>query len=298
MLPIRAAVKSLRRSPGFATVSILSLALSLGLVAAVFGLVDGLRNPRTATRDPEQLYEIWMRGEGAAGRLTPADHIEMLERFAHSAQDIAFATMARGELTVNGTAINATGSRVSTNYFAVRGVMPIAGRVFGPATADEDASASVVISERIWRRVFDSNPRLEQLAIRFEDETGGRSLQVVGVVPHELVRETYREFWLALPPDVKTFFATERIVGAIARVRPGTTVDSFNEELRVATTYLTRLHGTGRLPFAYKAMPMTSDPLRMDQMSWLLVGAALAVLMIACSNLANLVLSRGLVRRN
>ena len=298
MLPIRAAVKSLRRSPGFATVSILSLALSLGLVAAVFGLVDGLRTPRTATRDPEQLYEIWMRGEGAAGRVTPADHIEMLERFAHSAQDIAFATMARGELTVNGTAINATGSRVSTNYFAVRGVMPIAGRVFGPATADEDASASVVISARIWRRIFDSNPRLEQLAIRFEDETGGRSLQVVGVVPQELVRETYREFWLALPPDVKTFFATERIVGAIARVRPGTTVDSFNEELRVATTYLTRLHGTGRLPFAYKAMPMTSDPLRMDQMSWLLVGAALAVLMIACSNLANLVLSRGLVRRN
>jgi putative ABC transport system permease protein len=298
MLPIRAAVKSLRRSPGFATVSILSLGLSLGLVAAVFGLVDGLRNPRTATRDPEQLYQIGMRGEGAAGRITAADHIDMLERFAHSATAITFATFERGELTANGVLIESTGLRVSSNYFAVRGVTPIAGRAFSAATAAEDAAGSVVISERIWQQEFEGNPRLDRLSVRIDDATGSRRAQVVGVMPQELAREVHAQYWLALPPNIKSHFANERVLFAFTRLKPGTTAEAFNEELRVATTYLTTLHGTGRLPFAYTAKPLTVDRLQMDQMSWLLVGAALAVLMIACSNLANLVLSRGLVRRN
>lgn len=299
MLPIRAALKSLRRSPGFATVSILSLALSLGLVAAVFGLVDALRNPRTATRDPEQLFQIGMRGEGAAGRITAAEHIDMLERFAHSATDIAYATFVRGEVAANGVLIEGRGGeRVSSNYFALRGVNPIAGRLFSAATTEEDAVASVIISERIWRQEFQAEPRLDRLSVRIEEATGGRRAQVVGVVPQELVSETHADFWLALPSNLKSHFATERVLFAFARLKPGVTIDAFNEELRVATTYLTSVHGTGRFAFVYTAKPMRTDALRIDQMSWLLIGAALAVLLIACSNLANLVLSRGLVRQN
>jgi predicted permease len=298
MLPLRIAIRSLRRSPGFATVSILSLALSLGLVASVFALVDGLRHPRTATRDPQNLYSILMRGEGSAGRITAAEHIDMLRRFIRSTEDIAFSTFARGELTTNGVSINASGERVSTNYFKVRGVRPIAGRVFGEGTAEEDAVASVVISERVWRQQFDADPRLERLAVRIEDEAGARRAQVIGVMPQELVAETHASFWISLPPDLDAFFATERYVMAISRLRPGTTIESLNAEFTLATDYLTQVHGKGRIEFRYSAKPMNRDPLRIDEMVWLLVGAAIAVLLIACSNLANLVLARGLIRQN
>lgn len=298
MLPLRAAIKSLRRSPGFATVSILSLALSLGLVTSVFAMVDALRNPRTATRDPENLYEIRMRGEGAAGRITPNEHIAMLARFIRSAEDIAFSTWARGQISSDGVPIEESGERVSTNYFAVRGVKPIAGRVFGEATAHEDAAGSVIISERVWRQLFGANPRLDRLSVRIDDDAGSRNAQVIGVMPQELVGETRASFWLALPPDLEAYFATERYVFAITRIRQGTTLDKLNEEFKLATDYLTKVHGTGRIGFVYDAKPMKVDPLRLDEMVWLMIGAAIAVLLIACSNLANLVLARGLARRN
>lgn len=298
MLPIRAAIQSLRRSPGFATVSILSLALSLGLVTSVFALVDGLRHPRTATRDPQSLYQIGMRGEGAAGRITPAEHIATLQKFVRSVDQIAFSTFARGVILSNGMSFDGTGERVSTNYFRLRGVRPIAGRSFGEATAHEDAVSSVIVSERVWRQLFDAEPRLERLSVRIEDETGGRNVQVIGVMPQELVGETHTNYWLALPPDLQAFFATERYVSAIARLRPGATIETLNVEFMQATDYLANLHGTGRIAFVYQARPMHTDPLRIDEMTWLLVGAAVAVLLIACGNLANLVLARGLARQN
>src|SRR5688572_9531719 len=298
MLPLRAAIKSLRRSPGFATVSILSLALSLGLVASVFAMVDALRNPRTATRDPENLYEIRIRGEGAAGRITANEHIAMLARFIRSAEDIAFSTFARAEISSNGVPIDASGEKVSTNYFSVRGVQPVAGRVFAEATAQEDAAGSVIISERVWRQLFDADPRLERLSLRIDDDAGSRSAQVIGVMPQELVGETGANFWLSLPPDLNAYFATERYVFAITRIRQGTTLEKLNEEFKLATDYLTKVHGTGRIGFVYNAKPMKTDPLRLDEMVWLMIGAAIAVLLIACSNLANLVLARGLTRQN
>ena len=298
MLPLRAAIKSLRRSPGFATVSILSLALSLGLVASVFALVDGLRHPRTATRDPESLYEIVMRGDGAAGTVTASAHIDMLHRFVRSAEDVAFRSYARGELTSNGVPIGAAGEIVSTNYFAVRGVSPILGRVFSEATAAEDAVASVIISDGVWRQVFDGNPRLDRLVVRIEDGSGGRNAQVIGVMPEELVADTRAKFWLAMPPDLNAHFATERFVIAFTRIKAGATIEMLNAEFKAATDYMREIHGKGRLDFRYSAQPIRKDPLRVNEMIWLLLGAAVAVLLVACANLANLVLARGLARQN
>lgn len=297
MLPVRSALRSLRRSPGFATISILSLALSLGLVACVFALVDGLRNPRTAIRDPEHLYEIRMRGEGASRRVAAAEHIAMLQRFVQSAEAVTFSTFARGELTSNGVPLDASGLRVSANYFDMLGVRPIAGRAFATASAHDDAVASVIISERVWRQLFDANPRLERLAVRIEDDQGSRAGQVIGVMPQELAAETHVNFWLVLPPDLGAYFAQQSYVLAMARLRAGTTIEALNAELKAATDYLTQVHGQGRLGFTYTARPTTRDPLGIDGFTWLMLGAATAVLLIACSNLANLVLARGLARQ-
>ncbi len=298
MLPLRSAIKSLRRSPGFATVSILSLALSLGLVAAVFGLIDGIRNPRTATRDPEQLFRVFMKGAGASGTVTMADHLDVLGQFVRSVDQIAYESYAAGDaLMARDIRVSGSGTRVSASWFAVRGVRPIAGRAFSEATADEDAVASVVISERIWRTVFDAEPRLEKLAVSIEGPAETRRVQVIGVMPIELSAETGEDYWLSLPRDIRAFAATQRYLTAFVRLRPGATIDTLNTEFKATTEYLTRVHGAGRIGFVHNAHPIARDPLRVSDFEWLLVGAALAVLLIACSNLANLVLARGLARQ-
>lgn len=298
MRPLRSAIKSLRRSPGFATVSILSLALSLGLVAAVFGLIDGIRNPRTVTRDPEQLFRVYMKGAGAAGTVTMADHLDVIDTYVRSVDQMAYEMGTSGDVLIaRDIRSPGYGMRVSANWFAVRGVRPIAGRVFSDATADEDAVASVIISERVWRTSFAAEPRLDRLAVSIEGATETRRVQVVGVMPVELSAETGENFWLSLPRDIRAYAATQRYLTALVRLRPGATIDTLNAEFKVTSSHLTRAHGAGRIGFVHNARPIARDPLHISDFEWLLVGAALAVLLVACSNLANLVLARGLVRQ-
>jgi putative ABC transport system permease protein len=299
MLPIRAAVKSLRRSPGFATVSILSLAVALGLVAAVFGLVDGIRNPRTVTRDPEQLFSVYMRGTGASGTVTAADLIDVIETRMPTVNEVAFEQFGGGEAVFEkNIRLQTRGSRVSANWFAVRGVRPVAGRIFSTASADEDAVTSVVISERIWKSVFDSERRLERLSLSIEGAAETKRMQVIGVVPTELAAETGEDYWLSLPADVKAFARTTRGVQPLVRLHSGKTHDSLNVDIRNAVTYLTGVYGSDRMGFGYRAYPLLKDPLDISGLEWLLIGAAMAVLAIACSNLANLVLARGVARQH
>jgi putative ABC transport system permease protein len=298
VLPLKSAIRSLRRSPGFATVSVVSLGLALGLVAAVFGLVDGIRNPRTATRDPEQLFQVTMKGAGASGTVTQADLLDVLTTRVPSIEQIAIEGGAGEAVFDNDSRLKAYGARVSANLFAVRGVRPVAGRLFSEATADEDAVASVVISERVWKGVFDSEKRLERLSFNVETAAETRRVQVIGVVSIELAAETGRDFWVVLPRDVRAYAQATRWVQPLVRLREGETIDSLNAEFKVAAEYLTGLHGPGRIGFVYSARPTVRDPLNISDFEWLLIGAALCVLIIACSNLANLVLARGVARQH
>jgi putative ABC transport system permease protein len=268
-------------------------------VAAVFGLIDGIRNPRTATRDPEQLFRVYMKGTGASGTVTTADLIDVLETRVPAINQIAFEAYGAGEVVFDkDIRLDTRGARVSANWFVVRGVRPIAGRLFTEATADEDAVASVVISERIWKQVFDSDTRLERLSLSIEGDAETRQAQVVGVVPIELAAETGEDYWLSLPRDVKAFSRTTRGIRPLVRLHPGQTQDSLNVDFKDAVDYLTALHGWTHFGFAYSAFPVLSDPLKISAFEWLLIGAAIAVLVIACSNLANLVLARGVARQH
>lgn len=298
MLPFASAARSLRRHPGFAAVSILSLAFALGLVAAVFGIVDSLRFPRTAIRNPEELFDLRVGGEGAAGRISPADHYDVIERNLKGTGQVAYVGFTPGEaLRSNGITLTAQGRRVSSNYFPVMGVRPIAGRAFSDATVDDDVDASVIISERVWRQLFDANPNLGGLGITLDAAAGGRRLQVVGVMPEEFAQESGANFWTVIPRDLRGWFARERYIMPVLRVRPGVTIDSLNARFKTIVEYLTTVHGNGRRGFRYAAQPVKRDPLRIDDLVWLLVAAAFAVLAIACSNLANLILARGHARR-
>ncbi|NUQ11035.1 MAG: ABC transporter permease [Gemmatimonadaceae bacterium] len=293
-----AAVRSLRRSPGFTAVAVVSLGLALGLVAAVFGLVDAIRHPVTVTEKPERLFQVRYSGDGAAGRVTAANHVEVLERSIRSVEGLAWYAHAPGEMLSHGDLVaQGHGLQVSANYFALLGVRPIAGRLFTPALAADDQPASVVISEQLWVALFDRESRLDRLSLRIESGTASGRRQVVGVVPAEFMVESGANFWIPMPANAPAFTERAGNLQLVARLRPTAAIDSLNADFKVAAAYMTDVHGTGRRAFTYRAVPMLRDGYDLRAMHWLLVGAGFAVLAIACANLANLILARGLARR-
>jgi predicted permease len=286
-------VRSLRRSPAFTAVAVVSLALALGLVTAVFSVIDAVRHPVSAFRDPERLFQIVGRGDGATGRVTGGDRLRALEAHLSSALSVAHAGYGSYGVASTGSryfALDVT--RVSANFFDVGGVRPFLGRFFTDATLDEDVGGAAIISHRIWRQVFGGERDLAQLRFTLDS----RTYQVVGVAPPVLGNEYVASAWLPLPRNAIDA-PSGRHVWSIVRLRDGVDLVALRRDLRAAADHLTSVHGTGRWEFRFGLHPIKADPMELSELHWVLIAAAAAVLLIACANLANLVLARGLARQ-
>jgi putative ABC transport system permease protein len=289
-----ASVRSLRRSPGFSAVAIASLGLALGLATSVFSVVDAFRHPRSIFRDADRLYHVWGSGDGAAGDVTNADRINALAGRIPAAGEIAYSAFAYFGGAQSGTRSRRVfATAVSANYFALTGMHPALGRVFSASSLDADVDHAVVISHRLWRGLFDSNEHLDRLTLTFD----GRTYQVVGVAPPVLGNEAASDVWVPLAPNAMESPAVSRYITVTIRLRDGATPPELDRELHATASYLTAVHGVGRREFLYKEVPLKGDPLGLQEIHWALLAAAFAVLLIACTNLANLVLARGLVRQ-
>ncbi len=289
-----ASIRSLRRSPGFSAVAIASLGLALGLATSVFSVVDAFRHPRSIFRDADRLYHVWGSGDGAAGDVTNADRINALTGRIPAAGETAFSAFAYFGGAQSGTRSRRVfATAVSANYFAVTGVRPALGRVFTESTLDGDVDHAVIISHRLWRAMYDSDERLDRLTLTFD----GRTYQVVGVAPPVLGNEAASDVWVPLGRNAMESPVVSRYITATIRLREGATPEELDRELAATAKYLTTVHGVGRREFVYKEIPLKGDPLQLREIHWVLLAAAFAVLLIACTNLANLVLARGLVRQ-
>lgn len=287
------ALRALRRSPTFTTVAIGSLALALGLVSAVFGFIEAFRNPRSASHRPEQLYRLAFSGDGAAGQVTTPDHFAALQQL-RTVTGIAYHRSFDG-MAVAGTRIeHVVGGRVSADFFALLGVRPRVGRLFSQADDRSGGATGVVIDERLWARLFDGRGPLDELALTID----GARYDVIGVVPQALSGEIHESVWLLDPaPATRDLSRAGGWSRPLVRLRDGETRESLTGDLQRVAEWMTAAHGEGRRPFQYRAYAVKREPLELSQLHWLLLVAALSVLLMACANLANLVLARGLSRQ-
>lgn len=286
-------LRTLRRSPTFSAVAIGSLALALGLVSAVFGFVEAFRHPRSASHRPEQLYRLAFSGDGAAGHVTTSDHFAALQQL-RTVSGIAYHRSFDG-LAVAGARIEqVVGGRVSANFFALLGVRPVVGRLFSEADDAATATTGVVIDQRLWTRLFEERGRLDGLALTID----GARYDVIGVVPEALRGEIYENVWLLdVAPTSQQLSRPGSWSRPLVRLRDDATLEALNNDLQRVADWMAAAHGKGRRPFQYRAYAIKRDPLELSQLHWLLLAAALSVLLIACGNLANLVLARGLARQ-
>jgi len=293
----RYAARSLARSPGFTVVAVAVLALGIGATSAIFSLVSAVWLRPLPFADAERIVTLWVDLTRVGGpetvNIAPANFVDWQER-SHSFESMSALEPMDFNLTGDGgEPERLAGLRASPNLFETIGLMPILGRTF---TADDDANDPVVISEGFWLRRLGGDPAAVGRTITLD----GSPHLVVGVVPRDF-RFPNGEVDVFVPtvwaPDMLAR-STSYVWWSVAKLRDGVSVQAAAAELSSVAASLERdFPNTGRgaaasiVPLQEQLSVGFTPTLRA------LLGAVALVLLIACANVANLMLARSTTRQ-
>jgi predicted permease len=295
---LRYGFRSLRKSPGFAIVSVLTLALGIGANTAIFSMVNALLLHPYNFQNLDSLVRVWEdRGidEGYDARyIAPADAHDLGSSNGIFEGLTTYSFQSFG-LGMEGDVQPILGCRVSANFFDVLAVAPAVGRLFSMAEEQPGADQVAILSYGSWQRRFGSDPQLLGRAILLN----GRVYTIVGIMPRDFDYPVPVELWvpLALTPAERAD-RTQLSLSALARLKAGVSVFQANSVLagfshRLEREYpKTNVGRTTSLLQLRKELYMFTLPLFL-----LLQAAAVFVLLLACANLANLVFARMIGRQ-
>jgi predicted permease len=284
---VRYAFRSLRKSPGFVAVAVLSLGLGLGLSTTMFALLDAVTHPYVPYRDPERLFSVvgWFPTRRVS--IPSFEVYRAVRDFSRSFESVVPVAGETGAVEIGGEGVEIGITRVPANYFAVLGVTPRLGRVFQQGDSARDVA---VIGYEAWRQRFSGRRSLEGLSVA----VSGRPYAVVGVMPKGMSGG----IWLPMSAELMRLLASGvGHVSIVARLKTGVTPDVAKGDLDAVGRHLTELYHSPDAPFGFQLFSRRPDPMGLKDIHWAMLGASLAVLLIACANLANLTLARGLAKR-
>lgn len=287
---LRYALRLLARSPGFTTVAATVLALGIGANSAIFSVVDAALLRPLPFAQPDRLAMLWEHPPGYAhNRVTPLNFLDWHD------QNTAFESMAavaggpRTLQTPNG-AEQLPGQAVTVDFFRVLGITPVVGRMF---TEDDDRrrADTVMLSERMWRTRFGADPNLIGGTLKLD----GRSYLVVGIVP--------ARFQILYESDLWTLFSIKRTpdqrrphyMQVLGKLKPGVSIEQARAAMAPIADRIAEIS-----PGTNKGWGITVEPLRdalvgseLRVTSLVMAGVVGFVLLMACANVANLMLARG-----
>ena len=308
---LRYAARMLRRSPSFTAIAILTLALGIGANTAMFSVVNAVILRPLPYQDPDRLAMLWTNDPKRDIREEGTSYPTFLD---WRSQSRAFADMAicsRGNpvtLTGGNEPEHVMGEAVSANLFPLLGVTPILGRTFSD-DEEQQREHVVVLSYGLWQRRFGASRE----AIGKMLEVDGQTFQVIGVMPAGFYFPTKDvQLWqpatfvsMTLLPAVRDRIWTSRFSDwwrVVGRLKPTATFDDAQAEItaigqRLALAYPTT--DAGFAGFGVNVVPMLLQTTGRDlqRALWVLLGAVGFVLLIACTNVANLLLARGAARQ-
>jgi predicted permease len=294
--------RTFRRSPGFAVVALVTLALGIGANTAIFSVVNGLLLRDLPFGEPDRLVRLWgaHRDSGVdRSQLSAGDFIDLRTRQRSFTTLGAFA-WGGGTYIGTGDPVRLAGARVDANVFTVLGVRPYLGRTFAVGDDSAGVNPTIVLGFNAWRRVFGGDSAIVGKSVNIS----GLSRTVIGVLPPTFFFPTMAEAEIFTPLDLTPLLRdVNRIrkfhnLGALGRLRPGTTLAQARSELSGIMRQLEQ-----DFPQSNSNMSVATVDLRDavvgDARPALLVllGASLLVLLIACANVAGMLLSRAVSRR-
>ncbi|MGE5243168.1 MAG: ABC transporter permease [Betaproteobacteria bacterium] len=300
---IRYALRLSVREPGFTIVAVLALALGIGANTAIFTVVDAVLLERLPYKDPSRLVVLWeetARRPGHPNVVAPANFLRWKER-ATAFETMAALADSRVNLTGTGAPEELVVQYVTQGFFDVLGVEPLIGRTFNANELSDPGATVTVLGYALWQRRFGGDPGIIGRTI----DLGGRPQVVVGVMPRDvglllksgsLVGKP-SDLWepYVLPPEARQ--PRGRYLSVIARLRPGVSVEQARTQMETIAAGL-----RAELPQFDEGWTTEVRTIR-DELSGdvrpallVLAGAVAFVLLIACANVANLLLARGAAR--
>ncbi|HEX4632126.1 MAG TPA: ABC transporter permease [Chthoniobacterales bacterium] len=296
---LRYGLRMLLKNPGFTAIAVLALALGIGANSAIFSVVNGLLLRPLPYKSPEQLVVIW---ENATHLGFPKNTPSPANFLDWQKQATVFAAMgAFAERTFNLTGVGEPerleGRRVSANLFDLLGVKPIVGRSF-VQDDDKPGTKIALLNESLWKRRFGSDPAVVGRSLALN----GESYTVVGVLPNSVRLPAFGNWrdqvWV--PMAFAADEASQRgnhFLEVIGRMKPGVTLAQARAEMETITARLAQQYPEDNTRISSVVNPLHEEIVgNMKPALLILLGAVAFVLLIACANVANLLLARAAVR--
>ncbi|MDQ3119266.1 MAG: ABC transporter permease, partial [Verrucomicrobiota bacterium] len=298
---IRYGVRMLLKSPGFTAVAVLSLALGIGAKTAVFSVINTVLLKSLPYHQPERIVLAW--GEVPSkgihrGQMSATDVADLGAR-NHVFEEVSTYASFRPVLVGAGESERISGAQVGDGFFEVMGGRPLLGRVFTAEEQVEGKDFVAVLGYGLWQRRFAGDPSVVGKTLTLS----GRSYVVIGVMPADFeslpagLLDAPAEFYrpVAEPPDEKE--RASRHLRAIARLKPGVTMEQAQTEMSVIAGQLAQEHPTTNAGGHVRLVSLRDDLVSPLRPALLMLFAAVAfLLLIACANVGNLLLARSIAR--
>ena len=292
---IRHGCRVLRRSPGFTTAALVTLALGIGATSAIFSVVRAVMLEPLPYHEPDRIVAVWETNRGGTTRnvIAAANFVEWRER-TRTLDHLGMAGGTNLTILVNGRAENVNGMSLSSDVFRALGVQPALGRAY---TAQEDAGLSVIVlSHEFWQRRLGGRADILGLTL----STGGAPRTVVGVMPPGFTVVGQRADFLIPYGRTTEQFRAQSGRGnsyAIGRLRDGVSFERAFSEMRSIYADLEKeqpQRNARRTVMMFGLQEQMVGEVR--PALYALVGAVVLVLLVACVNVANLLLARSAAR--
>ena len=286
-------VRSLRRTPGFTVVAVLTLALGIGATTAVFSVISAVLLRPLPYPNADRLVQLFAldteRGLPRGARAIPPGDFEVLRAPSRSVSHVAGYIQTSATLTGQGDAVRLAGVQITASVFPMLGVAPLLGRPFD-ASEESPGADVVVLSYRAWQRYFNGDSAIVGRVAAFD----GRGRTIVGVMPEGFAfPDAHVQYWVPYvrqDPNANSFLS----LATVARLRDGVAPPVAEDEINV-----TMRAADARIRGRFEAVGMQDELVASVRPALLiLAGAVGLVLLIACVNVANLLLARTAAREH
>ena len=297
MYDLRYALRSLLRAPGFAAAAILTLAIAIGANAAMFSILYGVVLHPLDFRDPSRVVRVWETDPHNASYREGAAFPDFEDWKAQQRVFSSMAGMTTKSLNLtepNALAEQLSGLAVSSEYFSLLGVPPVAGRDFIRDDDKVGAAPVAILSDGLWRRRFGAQQNVIGRSVMLD----GTTYEVVGVMPANATvsRGTPYELWVPLATSNPQFRDLRGVhnVYVIGRLKDGVSLRQAQTQMSVIMTRLGKQYPKEDVATRGANVENALDAIVRDARPrlWILSAAVLAVLLIACINVAGLLLAR------
>jgi len=299
---VRYGARMLVKGPGFTAIAVLTLALGIGANTAIFSIVNGVLLKPLPYPEPQKLLTVWGRFTGIGlpddRNAISAPEFRDIQEFNHSFSEVAAMTNASFNIA-GGRPERIEGEQVSPSLFPMLGIRPALGRVFTPEEAQPGRDQELLLGYGLWVRRFGGDPSVIGRTL----DVNGHSMAIVGVLPKGFDFPLKAEMWQPLafsPDDLSPNNRGNHGYVVLGRVKPGLSIEQARLDMEAAGREVMARNPTypyAKFNFTFLLVPLLEQTVGDVQAAlWVLCGAVGFVLLIACVNIASLLLGRASAR--